>query len=207
MNRNNQILIIDYGMGNLKSIANMIHYLGYEAHICNDVKQIASASKLILPGVGHFKMAMHNIASQGFLPVLNEAVLEKSTPILGICLGMQLMTTYSQEGECAGLGWIEAETNKFQFGDGTKVPHMGWDYIIPKKESSVLCNLDWNSRFYFVHSYYVKCHNRNHCIATTNYGFEFDSIVGKKHIVGMQFHPEKSHRFGMQLMKNFLERY
>ncbi len=203
------VTIIDYGMGNLRSVKNMIRYLGYDSEITNSPAKIAEADKLILPGVGHFGTAMENIERLGIRSALDSAILQKKTPVLGICLGMQLLTSYSEEGECEGLNYISGQTCKFRIEDlqGEKIPHMGWDYVNIKNKVPFMQNVDADYRFYFVHSYYVKCVMECNQVATTTYGVEFDSIIYKENILGAQFHPEKSHRFGMQLMQNFLENY
>lgn len=199
-------IIVDYNMGNINSIRNMLRYIGYESELTSEPNKILYADKIILPGVGNFGKAMENIKSIGLKSVLDEAVIGKHIPILGICLGMQLLLSYSEEGNCDGLGYIPGQVKKFEL-DTTKykVPHMGWDYVIPFNQSPLMKNAGVNSRFYFVHSYYVKCDNQENCVAKTNYGFEFDSIIQKDNIFGTQFHPEKSHRFGMELLRDFME--
>lgn len=203
------IAIVDYGMGNLYSVKNMLKYLGYESVVTSNIDEILRADKLILPGVGNFGKAMSVIRESKFQDVLNRKVLEEHTPILGICLGMQLLLEYSEEGNCEGFGWIPGTVERFDFSHQTelKIPHMGWNYIEKQRESELLADLSENERYYFVHSYYVKCRNREHVVATTEYGIKFDSIIQKSNIVGTQFHPEKSHRFGMKILKNFAERF
>lgn len=203
------ITIIDYGMGNLYSVKNMLKYLGYESAVTGNVDEILQADKLILPGVGNFGKAMSIICQSELQNVLNRKVLEEHTPILGICLGMQLFLEYSEEGDCKGLGWIPGKVERFDFPHHMelKVPHMGWNYIKKQRESQIIANLTENERYYFVHSYYVKCQDQEHIVATTEYGIQFDSIIQKDNIVGMQFHPEKSHRFGMKILKNFAESF
>jgi imidazole glycerol-phosphate synthase subunit HisH len=205
---NSMITIIDYGMGNLGSIANMLKKVGAKAVISSDISTIEKADKLILPGVGAFNNGMAKLAELGLIPCLNAKVLEAKTPILGVCLGMQLITHKSEEGNLPGLGWLEAETKRFRFEpyqSGLKVPHMGWNLINIKQPHPVFNEMYEEPRFYFVHSYYVACHNEQDVLATTTYGHEFVSAVAKENIVGMQFHPEKSHKFGMKLLKNFVE--
>lgn len=193
-------------MGNLGSVANMFKRIGIPCTISSDLNVIEKAEKLLLPGVGAFDSAMHSINSRGLYSLLNYKVLEKKTPILGICLGMQLLTEYSEEGVQAGLGWIKGGARKFNFAhikSNLKVPHMGWNYIKINNDSSLISGLSTDSKFYFVHSYFVKCNSAENSICSTIYGIEFDSIIAKENIYGAQFHPEKSHKYGMRLLENF----
>lgn len=197
------ITIIDYGLGNLVSVKNMLKKLGIDSEITDNLNSISSATKLILPGVGAFDNGMKLIHEKGLLNVLNKKVLTDKIPILGICLGMQLLTKGSEEGVENGLGWIDAETVKFSFTDNKlKVPHMGWNYIEVKKVNKLLSS-EGKHRFYFVHSYYVKCNNQEDVLATSNYGQEFTCVVNHENIYGAQFHPEKSLKFGMEVLNNF----
>ena len=201
------IAIVDCGMGNHGSIQNMLLRIGVESTITTDIEVIKAAEKLILPGVGAFDKAMDNLHRIGIIPTLNEQVLEKKVPILGICLGMHLFSNKSEEGNTPGLGWIDAETIKFNFNlaeSPLRVPHMGWNTIEVQQEGSILDNIYDESRFYFVHSYHVRCQSSACVLATTDYGIEFHSAIIKDNIVGTQFHPEKSHKFGMKLLSNFL---
>jgi glutamine amidotransferase len=200
------ITIIDYGMGNLGSIANMVKKVGAKSIITSDLDEIQKATKLILPGVGSFDNGMKQLRELGFIDVLNKKILEDKTPIMGICLGMQLMTQSSEEGTLEGLGWIEAKTHKF-VSDSLKVPHMGWNISMIQKDSSLYTAPKIEKRFYFVHSYYVSCKKQEDILSTTSYGHEFVSSFEKENIIGVQFHPEKSHKFGMALFKNFVEKY
>lgn len=198
------IAIIDYGLGNLASIKNMLKKNGTQSVITSSADQINIADKLILPGVGHFAKGMENLHKSGLIPILNELVLERKKPILGICLGMQLMTSFSEEGNVQGLGWIDANTIKFKLNNSDfKIPHMGWSNVNFKLEDPLAISLQNLARFYFVHSYHVKCNNDFNILATTNYDSTFHSAIIKDNIRGVQFHPEKSHKFGMQLLKNF----
>lgn len=200
------ITIIDYGMGNLGSIANMLKKVGAQAVVTNDVEAIRRADKLILPGVGAFDNGIRNLDRLGLLPVLNEKVLRDKTPVLGICLGMQLLTMGSEEGNLPGLGWINAETVRFRFESDDhdlKVPHMGWNTVASMRMSPLFAGMPDDSRFYFVHSYYIRCRSKEDVLLRTTYGYEFDSAVGRDNIMGTQFHPEKSHKFGMNVMRNF----
>ncbi len=203
------IVIVDYGMGNLGSILNMLKKIGDPAaKISSDPKDIEQADKLILPGVGAFDTGMQRLREAGLISLLNEKVLKAKTPTLGICLGMQLITRGSEEGELPGLGWIDAETIRFRLDPKQsmmKVPHMGWNSIKIQREGVLFKNMYPDARFYFVHSYHVVCRNPDDVLATTDYGYDFVSALQRDHILGAQFHPEKSHKFGMKLYKNFVE--
>ena len=190
-------------MGNLGSIENMLKKIGVDSEITNDIKVIVKAKKIILPGVGSFDRAMENLKNLKLINVLNEKALNEKIPFLGICLGMQLLGKGSTEGILPGLGWIEANVKKFDVDKALKVPHMGWNYTIQQKESSLFLNMYSNPRFYHVHSYYFLCDNNDDILTTTNYGLEFTSSVNRGNIYGVQFHPEKSHKFGMKLLENF----
>ena len=201
------ITIVDYGMGNLGSIKNMFKYLGVESTIQSDVDKIKRASKILLPGVGSFDTAMQKINRGDLREVLDEKALKEQVPILGICLGMQLLTKNSEEGELDGLGWIDAKSISFKYrvDSQLKIPHMGWN-IVRKNQKSKLTEgfeLFDESRFYFVHSYFVRVEDEKNSILKTEYGVEFDSAIQKDNIFGVQFHPEKSHKFGMKLFENF----
>jgi glutamine amidotransferase len=199
--------IVDCGIGNLGSIQNMLKKIGAKSQITSDTREIRKASKLILPGVGAFDTAMEKLEYSGILPVLGEKVLELNTPILGICLGMQLFFNQSEEGALSGLSWIDGEVQRFRFEkyEDLKIPHMGWNSIEVRKNDRILSGLNKESRFYFVHSYHVVCKHEEDILTTTHYGYDFPSSVRRENIMGVQFHPEKSHRFGMQLLKNFAE--
>ena len=199
------LTIVDYGLGNLASIRNMLKKIGVPSLISNNQEDILKATKLILPGVGHFEKGMKNLHTLGIIPALNEAVLVNRIPILGICLGMQLLTQHSEEGDTEGLGWINAKTKRFNFGNPTnlKIPHMGWNDVSFTQKNDLTKDIIEIPRYYFVHSYYVECEEQENVLGICNYGFDFHAAVIKNNIAGYQFHPEKSHKFGMQLLNNF----
>lgn len=198
------ISIIDYGLGNLGSIANMLKRIGAEARIITEPDQLATASHIILPGVGAFDSGMRHLEQHNWIPMLNKRVLVDKTPTLGICLGMQLMTKSSEEGVLPGLGWVDAHTRRFNFSDpGLRVPHMGWNIARVTKESTLLPIDEQERRYYFVHSYFVNLQNKENQLLETYYGGDFTSGFEVGNIIGVQFHPEKSHRFGMELLRNF----
>jgi imidazole glycerol-phosphate synthase subunit HisH len=203
------IAIIDYGMGNLESIKNMIKKAGGQAKITSNLDEIANASSLLLPGVGHFSKAMDLINSGGLRQVLDKAVLEEGKPILGICLGMQLLLDHSEEGDVAGLGYISGRVRKFQFDDANmKVPHMGWNEVKIMQENTFIQETDGETqRYYFVHSYFAQCEHESNVLCRTNYGFDFDSGIIKGQIMGVQFHPEKSHKYGLRFFTQYLKQY
>ncbi len=197
------VLIIDYKIGNLLSVQNMFKYLGVDAKISASLNDIKNADKLILPGVGHFKTGMENLIQANLVDILNEEVLIKKKTILGICLGMQLMTKHSEEGNCNGLGWIDASTQKFQISDTLKVPHMGWNEVSYKKDALLNEDISADPRYYFVHSYHVQCNQKSDVLGTSTYGYEFVAAFQHENIYGVQFHPEKSHKYGMEFLRNF----
>lgn len=199
------IVIIDYGLGNLHSVINKLHRIDAHAKISSDIEDIEKADKLILPGVGFFATGMKNIRACGYLDALSHRVQKDKTPILGICLGMQLLADHSDEGDAKGLGWIKGDVKRFAFGHGPalKVPHMGWNDLKTAKECPILKGVPKDAEFYFVHSYHYTDCAPECAVATTRYGYDFTSVVQKDNIYGVQFHPEKSHRDGMAILKNF----
>ena len=202
------ISIINYGLGNLGSIRNMFKKIGYESKIIESPEELESATKIILPGVGSFDTGMKNLYECKWIDSLNKRVLLDKVPTLGICLGMQLMCRNSEEGKMEGLSWMAGDAKKFKFEDNSlKVPHMGWNECIAMKDSN-LTNDDFTERrFYFVHSYYVDVDSSADILFETQYGRKFTSAFEKDNIIGMQFHPEKSHKFGLSILKNFAEKY
>lgn len=204
------IAIVDYNTGNLCSIKNLMKKIGFDAVITNDKSVISAASKLILPGVGHFDYGMHNLKQLDLIEVLNEKVLRDKTPVLGICLGVQLFTKRSDEGVEPGLGWIDGITRAFdknKLNSHLKVPHMGWSDVTYRSDSKLFTGFSEVPRFYFVHSYHLECNHSQDELSYCSHGYEFVSGIEHENIVGVQFHPEKSHRFGMKLLENFIKKY
>jgi len=203
------IVILDYGMGNTASILNMIHRVGGDAVISSDTQKILEANALILPGVGAFDNAMQKLNESGLVGVIRQRVQEDNVPFMGICLGMQLLFESSEEGALPGLGLVSGEIKKFAFHkagqESLKIPHMGWNVVQPVAGTRMFNGFDRDPRFYFVHSYHAVCADSNDVAATCEYGYPFTCAVQKDNIFAAQFHPEKSHKFGMQIFKNFLE--
>jgi glutamine amidotransferase len=199
------IVILNYGMGNLRSIQKKFDWDGKKAIVSDDLLEIEKAKKLILPGVGHFGTAVQKLKAMNLWELLNYKVLEEKTPILGICLGMQLMAKKSEEGNGEGFGWFDADVVRFQVEDKLryKVPHIGWNDVVVKKESPLMKNIDKTQNFYFVHSYHLVSNNPDDVLAETEYEYSFVSAVSKGNIFGVQFHPEKSHKQGRELLNNF----
>ena len=199
------VVIIDYGLGNVRSIQNMLRRIEVRAAISRDPVEILTADRLILPGVGAFDTAMTLLDESGARPALEEAVLERKTRVLGICLGMQLLCRSSEEGDAKGLSWLAADTRRLPVAAGLKIPHMGWDWVEPTRPSVLFPEAGDDLRFYFVHSYAVVCDKPSDVLATTQHGEPFTCAVQHDNVLGVQFHPEKSHRFGMQLLRNFVD--
>jgi len=202
------VVIVDYGMGNLSSILNMLKKLGAPAMISPKTQDIEQADRLIFPGVGAFENGMSKIHQLGLQKILEEKVLQRNTPLLGICLGMHLMTRRSEEGKTSGLNWIKGDTICFRFDPGKtglKIPHMGWNTVDIQRNGSLFKDFEADARFYFVHSYHVVCDDEEEILTTTEHGYSFVSSFQRDNIMGVQFHPEKSHKYGFKLLKNFLE--
>ena len=200
--------IVDYGMGNLGSVLNMIRRLGSDAEITSDPDVIGRAERLILPGVGSFGRAMANLHARGLVEPLTARVVGDGGPCLGVCLGMQLFTRGSDESPgVPGLGWVDADTVRFDFdgqGSALRLPHMGWNTLDWQPDAPLGAGAEPEARYYFVHTYRVRCDRPETVLATATYGHAFDAVVGQGNVIGTQFHPEKSHRFGMSLMQRFL---
>jgi glutamine amidotransferase len=200
------ITIVDYGVGNINAFLNVYKRLNIPAKVAKNHTDLADAQKLILPGVGHFDHAMSELIASGMRPKLDELVLEKKTPIIGICVGMQMMGNYSEEGKLEGLKWIDASIKRFdesKINQVTRLPHMGWNDVNPSIEHSLFIGLENDALFYFLHSYYFECNSQNDILATAEYGGKFACAAYHDNIFGIQFHPEKSHHYGELLLHNF----
>jgi len=201
----NLIAIVDHGMGNLGSVANMLRRIGVDGIRTADPAVIGSADKIVLAGIGAFDGAAARLADLGLVDVLNEMALERRVPILGVCLGMQLMARSSEEGSRTGLGWIDAEVRRFAFEPGRELPlpHMGWQGVSVTRESPLFAPGGDPPRYYFSHAYHLVCADQNDVAATANYGYEFPAAIQHENLIGTQFHPEKSHRFGLEIYRRF----
>jgi len=200
------IAIVDHGMGNLGSVQNMLRKIGAESTRTADPEEIRRADKLVLAGIGAFDGAADRLAELGLVDVLNELVLDRKVPVLGVCLGMQLMAGSSEEGSQRGLGWLDADVQRFAFpaGQGLPVPHMGWEVVTPTRSSPLLDDGAGEQRFYFSHAYHLVCHDPTDVAATATYGYPFAAAVHRDNILGTQFHPEKSHVFGAAVYRRFV---
>lgn len=200
------ITLIDYGVGNLFAFQNVYKRLGIPIKIANNSSDLKNAEKLILPGVGSFDYAMSQLNASGMRDKLDDLVIVQKIPVIGICVGMQMMGNRSDEGKLEGLKWIDAEILKFDeslIKQRTKLPHMGWNDVIPSRETPLFQGLEKKSIFYFLHSYYFKCNNSIDSLAISEYGISFSSAINHDNIYGIQFHPEKSHQYGEKLLYNF----
>jgi glutamine amidotransferase len=198
------VAIIDYGIGNVLAIQNIIKKAGGKSVVTDDLKIIESADKIILPGVGSFSYGLAQLRSRNLIPFLEDQVFQKQKVILGLCLGAQLMTCDSEEGNCKGLGWVSASTKKFNAELVSITPHMNWADVRFIGSSPLSEGMEQDARFYFVHSYHFDFFDEKQIIGTAHYGYEFSCAFQHKNIFGVQFHPEKSHRFGIKLFQNFL---
>ena len=201
-----RVVIVDHGAGNIHSVKKALDRLGANCVASSCPKEIASADKLVLPGIGHFGAAMAGLKRLELIDSLNEAVLQRGTPVLGICLGMELMAAHSEEGDVRGLGWLDAVSVRFSHADNGryKVPHMGWNQVLAKKNSRIMTGVDQQSEFYFAHSYYLKLGDDAPLSGETEYKTRFPSVVERENIMGVQFHPEKSHDSGRRVLENFV---
>lgn len=202
------ITIVDYGLGNVQAIANIYRRLNIPVSAASSVAQLGDAEKIVLPGVGAFDWAMERLNDSGMRGRLDELVKDKKSNVLGICVGMQMLATRSDEGLLAGLGWVDADVKIFEdsrFTGRTHLPHMGWNDVSPRRGDCLFRGLETESRFYFLHSYYFAPRDERDVLADADYGGRFACAVRRENVFGVQFHPEKSHRWGIQLLKNFAE--
>lgn len=201
------ITLVNYGLGNIQAFVNIYKTLNLPVSVAQSADELAEAEKIILPGVGAFDWAMERLEISGMRPCLDDLVLNQKRPVLGVCVGMQMMARRSDEGELPGLGWIDAEVKRFddsRHNRKTHLPHMGWNDATPTVPGALFRKMD-SPRFYFLHSYYFVPSDAAHVLATTDYNGSFTSAVRIGHIYGVQFHPEKSHQWGVQLLRNFAE--
>jgi glutamine amidotransferase len=202
------ITIIDYGLGNVLAFVNVYNRLNIPVKVARTAADLAGATRLILPGVGSFDHAMVQLDKSGMRPSLEQMVMQEGMPVIGICVGMQMLAKGSDEGKLPGLGWIDGTVRKFDVGampEGNKLPHMGWNDVRPTVAGGLFKGLEHEARFYFLHSYYFECASDANALATTDYGPHFSCAVRRENVYGVQFHPEKSHHFGSELLKNFAE--
>jgi imidazole glycerol-phosphate synthase subunit HisH len=204
------IAIVDYGIGNLASIKNMLRKIGEDAVIASSEQELAKATKIIFPGFGAFDSCSDKLTKSGLIPLLTQKIIVNKTPVLGICVGMQLLFNSSEEGQLSGLNWIEGKNVKFRkdkMPANYKIPHMGWADVRVCKSSAITDGLEADSRFYFGHSYHAQLEDESDALITVDYGYRYVAAVARGNIFGVQFHPEKSHRFGMQLLGNFVKAF
>ena len=202
------ITIIDYGLGNVLAFVNVYNRLNIPVAVAKTANDLVDATKLILPGVGSFDHAMQQLDKSGMRQPVEQLVLQNAMPVLGICVGLQMLAKCSDEGELPGLGWIDGKVKKFDLSTmpcGTNLPHMGWNDVKPAVDGGLFKGMEQDARFYFLHSFYFECHQQPDVLAMTDYGGQFSCAVRRDNVYGVQFHPEKSHHFGSQLLKNFAE--
>lgn len=202
------ITVVDYGSGNIKAILNVFKRLKIECAVASRSPELSKASKIILPGVGAFDQTMHQLDASGLRSELNDLVLNKKLPVLGICVGMQVMANSSEEGTSEGLGWIDGTVRRFptkNLSSKPHLPHMGWNTVAPLRSSPLFNNVDQDRGFYFLHSYFFDCKDQAQVLAAAHYGLDFPAVVMRENIIGCQFHPEKSHSNGISVFKNFAE--
>jgi glutamine amidotransferase len=201
------IVILDYDIGNIAAVQNMFQRIGVTCHVSSRIEDIEQAGRIVLPGNGAFDACMLNLKKSGLIPVLESRVLQHGVPLMGICVGAQMLGHGSAEGVEAGLGWIDMRVERFPVVPNLRVPHMGWNHVKAQKPHTLTDDMSDETRFYFVHSYYMQPIEKDDVLLTTQYGIEFASAVARGNIMGVQFHPEKSHRFGKQLFKSFAGSY
>lgn len=202
------ITIVDYGLGNIKAFSNMYKRLNVAARTAQTAGELADATRIVLPGVGHFDRAMELLDASGMRQTLDELVLDKKVPVVGICVGMQMLAESSAEGQRAGLGWIKGRVESLRslpIPNDKPLPHMGWNDVTPKAGEALFAGLETDARFYFLHSFYFACADTADVAASANYGADFACAVRSGHVHGVQFHPEKSHHWGARLLKNFAD--
>jgi len=202
------ITIIDYGLGNVLAFVNVYNRLNVPVAVAKSADDLRNASRLILPGVGSFDHAMQQLDQSGMRQLVEQLVMSDKLPVLGICVGMQMLAKSSDEGKLPGLGWIDGTVKKFDLSampPDTNLPHMGWNDVSPVAQGGLFKGIEKDSRFYFLHSFYFECHQQSNVLAVSDYGGNFSCAVRKDNVFGVQFHPEKSHHFGSQLLKNFSE--
>jgi glutamine amidotransferase len=202
------ITIIDYGLGNVLAFVNVYSRLNIPVAVAKSANDLVNATKLILPGVGSFDHAMQQFDQSGMRQPVEQLVLQNAMPVLGICVGMQMLAKFSDEGELPGLGWIDGKVKKFDLSAmprDTNLPHMGWNDVKPVVDGGLFKGMEQDARFYFLHSFYFKCDQHSNILAVTDYGGQFSCAVRRDNVYGVQFHPEKSHHFGSLLLKNFAE--
>jgi glutamine amidotransferase len=202
------ITIIDYGLGNVLAFVNVYSRLNIPVVVAKSACDLANATKLILPGVGSFDHAIQQLDQSGMRQSLEQLVLQQAMPVLGICVGMQMLAKSSDEGALPGLSWVDGTVKKFDVSkmpQGTNLPHMGWNDVTPVVNGGLFKGMEQDARFYFLHSYYFECRQQHNVLAVTDYGGDFSCAVHRENVYGVQFHPEKSHHFGTQLLKNFAE--